>query len=74
VLTCSSPLSGCELVIRKPENQRLYLIRIAQSTLALFMAWISTNNSDHTLATDDFAIAANTLDRSHNFHLTSPGF
>jgi hypothetical protein len=72
VPTCSSPLSGCDLVIRNTENRELYLIRITQSTLTLFMAWISTNDPDNTIATNDFAIAANTLDRSHNFHLTSP--
>jgi DeoR/GlpR family transcriptional regulator of sugar metabolism len=60
------------LVIRNTENRELYLIRITQSTLTLFMAWVSTNNPDNTIATNDFAIAANTLDRSHNFHLTSP--
>jgi DeoR/GlpR family transcriptional regulator of sugar metabolism len=60
------------LVTREAENRELYLIRITQSTLTLLMAWISANNPDNTIATNDFAIAANTLDRSHNFHLTSP--
>jgi hypothetical protein len=43
-----------------------------QSTLALFVARICTDHTNHTLAADDFAIAANFLDRSRNFHVISP--
>jgi hypothetical protein len=37
-------------------------IRVDKSTLTLFVARICTDDANHTLATDDFAIAANFLD------------
>jgi hypothetical protein len=42
-----------------------------RSTLALLMARISANNTHHTFAAYYFAITANFLDRSGNFHFFS---
>jgi hypothetical protein len=36
-------------------------VKLLAGTLSLFMAAIFTNDPDNTLATDDFAITANTL-------------
>jgi hypothetical protein len=43
-------------------------LKLLQSTLALFVPWIRTDHTHHTLAPDNFAVAANFLDRSRNFH------
>jgi hypothetical protein len=40
------------------------------STLALLVAGICADHTNHALATDDFAVAANFLDRSRNSHFT----
>jgi hypothetical protein len=39
-----------------------------QSTLTLFMTRIGADNTHHTLTTDDFAMAADALDRSLHSH------
>jgi hypothetical protein len=44
------------------------LFKPVQSTLALFVAWICTDHTNHALAADDFAVAANFFDRSRNSH------
>jgi hypothetical protein len=36
--------------------------------LTLFVTRVGTDDSHHTLAADDFAIAANCFDRRRNFH------
>jgi hypothetical protein len=46
------------------------LFKPVQSTLALFVAWICTDHTNHALAADDFAVAANFFDRSRNSHFT----
>jgi hypothetical protein len=46
------------------------LFKPVQSALALFVAGICTDHANHTLATDDFAVAANFFDRSRNSHFT----
>jgi hypothetical protein len=40
------------------------------STLALLVTGIGADHTNHALATDDFAVAANFLDRSRNSHFT----
>jgi hypothetical protein len=34
------------------------------------VAWICTDHTNHALAADDFAVAANFFDRSRNSHFT----
>src|ERR1017187_1310328 len=43
-------------------------LKLLQSALTLFVTWIRTDHADNALATDDFAVAANFLYRSRNFH------
>jgi hypothetical protein len=52
------------------------LFKPVQSALTLFVAWICTDHTNHALAADDFAVAANFLDRSRNSHfiLLKPNF
>jgi hypothetical protein len=44
-------------------------LKLLQSTLALLVTRIGTDHAHNALAPDDFAVAANFLDRSRNFHL-----
>jgi hypothetical protein len=44
------------------------------SSLTLFVTSIFTDDPYNTLAPDDFAVTADTLDRSTHFHLISPWF
>jgi hypothetical protein len=46
------------------------LFKPVQSALALFVAWICTDHTNHAFAADDFAVAANFFDRSRNSHFT----
>jgi hypothetical protein len=46
------------------------LFKPVQSALTLFVAWICTDHTNHALAADDFAVAANFFDRSRNSHFT----
>jgi len=46
------------------------LFKPVQSTLTLLVAGICADHTHHTLATDDFAVAANFFDRSRNSHFT----
>jgi hypothetical protein len=39
-------------------------LKLLQLTLALLMARVGTDHTHNTLAADDFAVAANLLDRS----------
>jgi hypothetical protein len=41
-----------------------------QLTLALLMTWICTDHTHNALASDNFAVTANFLDRSRNFHIS----
>jgi len=38
------------------------------STLALLVALVSADDTNHAMTADDFAVAANLLDRSRNPH------
>jgi hypothetical protein len=44
------------------------LYNLVQSTLALLMARVGADHSNHTFAADDLAVAADFLDRSRNSH------
>jgi hypothetical protein len=46
------------------------LFKPVQSALTLFVARICTDHTNHALAADDFAVAANFFDRSRNSHFT----
>jgi hypothetical protein len=39
-------------------------LKLLKSALTLFVTWIRTNHTDYALATDNFAVTANFLDRS----------
>jgi hypothetical protein len=43
-----------------------------QLTLALLVARIRTDHANNAFASDNFAVTANFLDRSRNFHFYSP--
>jgi hypothetical protein len=43
-------------------------LKLLQSTLALLVTRISADHADNTLAPNHFAVTANFLDRSRNFH------
>ena len=45
-------------------------LKLLQLTLALLVTWICTDHAHNALASDDFAVAANFLDRSRNFHIS----
>jgi hypothetical protein len=45
-------------------------LKLLQLTLALLVAWICTDHAHNAFASDDFAVAANFLDRSRNFHIS----
>jgi len=49
----------------KPANHK-------ESTLALFVAGIGTNNPDHALAADDLSMAAKSFDGSLDSHDFAP--
>jgi len=49
----------------------LHCIRY-RSTLALLVAAILADDSNHPFAPDDLAVAADTLDRCTYFHVTPP--
>jgi hypothetical protein len=44
------------------------LLNLVQSALTLLVAGIGANDTNHALASNDFAIAANFLNRSGYFH------
>jgi hypothetical protein len=44
-------------------------LKLLQSTLALLVTRIGTDHTHNALAPDNFAVTANFLDRSRNFHL-----
>jgi hypothetical protein len=52
----------------KKRNAKLYRQSAPESTLTLLMARIGTDDANDALATNDLAMAANSLDRSLNFH------
>jgi hypothetical protein len=43
-------------------------LKLLQLTLTLLVTWICTDHTHNAFASDDFAVAANFLDRSRNFH------
>jgi hypothetical protein len=45
-------------------------LKLLQLTLTLLVAWICTDHAHNAFASDDFAVAANFLDRSRNFHIS----
>jgi hypothetical protein len=45
-------------------------LKLLQLTLTLLVTWISTDHAHNAFASDDFAVAANFLDRSRNFHIS----
>jgi hypothetical protein len=45
-------------------------LKLLQLTLTLLVTWICTDHTHNALASDDFAVAANFLDRSRNFHIS----
>jgi hypothetical protein len=45
-------------------------LKLLQLTLTLLVAWICTDHAHNAFASDNFAVAANFLDRSRNFHFS----
>jgi hypothetical protein len=45
-------------------------LKLLQLTLTLLVTWICTDHAHNAFASDDFAVAANFLDRSRNFHIS----
>jgi hypothetical protein len=43
-------------------------LKLLQLTLTLLVTWICTDHAHNAFATDNFAVTANFLDRSRNFH------
>jgi hypothetical protein len=45
-------------------------LKLLQLTLTLLVAWICTDHAHNAFSSDDFAVTANFLDRSRNFHFS----
>jgi hypothetical protein len=45
-------------------------LKLLQLTLALLVTGICTDHAHNAFASDDFAVTANFLDRSRNFHIS----
>jgi hypothetical protein len=45
-------------------------LKLLQLTLTLLVTWIGTDHTHNAFASDNFAVTANFLDRSRNFHIS----
>jgi hypothetical protein len=50
--------------INTSDTSHIGPLKLLKSALTLFVTWIGANHADNTLATNNFAVAANFLNRS----------